>query len=191
MTEEIIPNDSVSLLLTDPMYGAQYLPLWEDLGRFASRVLKPGRLLVSYHGHMFLPQTLNALGKHLSFVWLGGVKYSHQTSMYSLKIMTSWRVLLLFAKGEYNPELSSRWFRDLIDGDNYPETKTLSVLQEGLHEAEYIIGTFTNPGDSVVDCFVGTGTTAVAAKTSGRRFIGSEISKERYDLSVSRIGQEL
>jgi hypothetical protein len=27
LTEEIIPSDSVSLLLTDPMYGAQYLPL--------------------------------------------------------------------------------------------------------------------------------------------------------------------
>ena len=82
------------------------------------------------------------------------------------------------------------WLHDLIDGDGYPETKRDSELQQGKREAEYLIKTLTNPGELVVDTFVGTGTVALAAKRNARQFIGSEISKERYDLAVSRIAQE-
>jgi len=98
--------------------------------------------------------------------------------------------LLLFAKGDYDPGPSQFWLHDLIDGDAYPETKRDSELQQGQKEAEYLIETLTHPGDLVVDPFTGTGTVAVAAKRKGRRFIGAEISKERYDLAVSRISRE-
>ena len=40
LTEEIVLKGSVSLLLADPMYGREHLPLWGDLAQFASRVLK-------------------------------------------------------------------------------------------------------------------------------------------------------
>ena len=74
-------------------------------------------------------------------------------------------------------------------GDAYAETKIESELQQGLHEAEYLIETFTNPGDLVVDPFLGTGTVAVAAKRMERRFVGAEILEDRYQLSLSRISQ--
>jgi ParB family chromosome partitioning protein len=35
-----IPNESVDIVFTDPPYGKQYLPLWEDLAEFAARKLK-------------------------------------------------------------------------------------------------------------------------------------------------------
>ena len=40
------------------------------------------------------------------------------------------------------------------------------------------ISTWTNEGDIVYDCFMGSGTTAKAAEMLGRRWIGSEISDE-------------
>lgn len=48
---------------------------------------------------------------------------------------------------------------------------------------------FTQPGETVYDCFSGSGTTASAAILSGRRYIGSEISKEYYELSQKRLAE--
>jgi hypothetical protein len=191
LNEDVVPNDSVSLVLTDPMYGREYLPLWEDLGRFASRVLKTGNLLVAYTGQMYLPQVIHSLEKHLKYVWTAGIKYSIANAIFPLKINNCLKLVLLFSKGDYTPTPNHYWFKDHMQGDAYLETKVESELQQGLHEAEYLIETFTNPGDLVVDPFLGTGTVAVAAKRKQRRFIGSEILKERFDLSLSRISQDV
>ncbi len=186
----VVPAESVSLVLTDPMYGRDHLPLWSDLSTFASRVLRPGRLLVTYTGQTYFPQVLDALEDHLRYVWVAGVRYSYPNNIFPLRIKNSLKLLLLFSKGAYDPGPSQYWLHDLIDGDAYPETKRESELQQGQREAEYLIKTLTHPGDLVVDTFTGTGTVAVAAKRTGRRFIGAEISKERYDTALSRIAQE-
>jgi len=191
LNEEIVPDNAVSLVLTDPMYGREHLPQWTDLARFASRVLKTGNLLVAYSGQTYLPEVLKALEQHLTYVWVAGVRYSYPNNIFPLRIKNSLKLLFLFSKGAYDPGPSQFWLHDLIDGDRYPETKIESELQQGCREAEYLIETLTHPGDLVVDPFTGTGTVAIAAKRKGRRFIGAEISKERYDLAVSRVAQEV
>lgn len=45
----------------------------------------------------------------------------------------------------------------------------------------------SNEGDLVVDCFSGSGSTAVACIKTNRNFKGCEISKEYYDKSVKRL----
>ena len=45
----------------------------------------------------------------------------------------------------------------------------------------------TQPNDIVLDCFLGSGTTAVACKELGRRYIGFEINKKFYDIAVDRL----
>lgn len=45
----------------------------------------------------------------------------------------------------------------------------------------------SNVGDTVLDCFMGSGTTGVAAVKNGRKFIGIEINEEFFDLSCRRI----
>jgi site-specific DNA-methyltransferase (adenine-specific) len=49
------------------------------------------------------------------------------------------------------------------------------------------ISTWTNEGDLVYDCFMGSGTTAKAAVTLGRRWLGSEISKEYVRIANKRL----
>ena len=46
--EANIEDESVDLILTDPPYGIEFENLWEDLGKFAQRVLKPSRFLVLF-----------------------------------------------------------------------------------------------------------------------------------------------
>lgn len=45
----------------------------------------------------------------------------------------------------------------------------------------------TNPGDTIFDPYMGSGTTGVVAKRLGRKFIGVEISPEYFELSKKRI----
>jgi hypothetical protein len=190
LNEDVVPSDSVSLLLTDPMYGREHLPLWHDLSRFASRILKTGSLLVAYSGQTYLPEVMKSLEEHLTYVWVAGVKYSFPNNIFPLRIKNTLKLLLLFSKGTYDPGPSQFWLHDLINGDCYPETKRDSKFQQGVKEAEYLIETLTNPGDIVVDPFIGTGTVSIAAKKTGRRFIGAEILEERFNLAVSRLAQE-
>jgi site-specific DNA-methyltransferase (adenine-specific) len=53
------------------------------------------------------------------------------------------------------------------------------------------ISTWTDKGDLVYDCFMGSGTTAKAAEMLGRRWIGSEISAEYVKLAAARLGPYL
>jgi DNA modification methylase len=48
----------------------------------------------------------------------------------------------------------------------------------------------SNPGDTVMDCFSGSGTTCLAAIQLGRKFIGCELSEEYWRKSVDRINSE-
>ena len=53
------------------------------------------------------------------------------------------------------------------------------------------ISTWTDPGDLVYDCFMGSGTTAKVAHTLGRRWIGSEISGEYVQIAETRLAPYL
>ena len=55
---------------------------------------------------------------------------------------------------------------------------------------EYLIRTYTNSNDTVLDNCMGSGTTGVAAKHTGRRFIGIERDPTYFSIAVDRIARE-
>lgn len=54
-----------------------------------------------------------------------------------------------------------------------------------------LINMFTDPGDIVVDWYMGSGTTLVAAKQLGRKSIGIEIEKKYCEIAVKRLAQSV
>lgn len=54
---------------------------------------------------------------------------------------------------------------------------------------EWLIKTYTNEGELVLDNCMGSGTTAVAAINTGRCFIGFELQKEYFDIANKRIDE--
>lgn len=65
----------------------------------------------------------------------------------------------------------------------HPTAKHVSMMKE-------FVLICTNKGDWVMDPFMGSGTTGVAAITSGRNFIGIEHKKEYFDIAAARIRKE-
>ena len=63
--------------------------------------------------------------------------------------------------------------------------------QKNLKLFEDLILKHSNEGDTVLDCFLGSGTTAVAAALRDRKFIGCEKSKEYFDKSLDRVNNQV
>lgn len=63
--------------------------------------------------------------------------------------------------------------------------------QKPVQLIEYLIKTYTDEGDTVLDNCIGSGTTAVAAIRTGRHFIGFEIDRTFHDIANRRIENEL
>ena len=80
--------------------------------------------------------------------------------------------------------------------ENYPnsilrfasEGKTVHPTQKPVALMEYMIQTYTNQGQTVLDFTMGSGTTGVAAKNLGRSFIGIEREPEYFHTACRRIG---
>jgi site-specific DNA-methyltransferase (adenine-specific) len=98
-------------------------------------------------------------------------------------------------------ETSSDNYREFerVDTKIMPELRVPSSYQKfnrerGLHPTqkpvalfEYLIKTYTNPGETVLDNVMGSGTTGVACKNLGREFIGIEKDEAYFKIAEARI----
>ena len=177
---------SVDLIFCDPPYTKEFLPIWSDLSAFAARVLKPGRLLVCYAGQWALPELLDRLREHLTYVWIGSVHhraYQHY-QFQAAKVYAHSKPILLFSNGRYKPR---GWVADSVIGSG--AEKDLHPWQQSEGEAEHFISALTKPGELVVDPFLGSGTTAVAAKNLGRRFVGCDVDRSAVRIAKKRVSE--
>jgi DNA modification methylase len=86
----------------------------------------------------------------------------------------------------FNSEYDIGLYRHPICHDKgrfHPTQKPLALIKE-------LVEKHSNPGDTVMDCFSGSGTTCLAAIQLGRKFIGCELSEEYWKKSVDRINSE-
>lgn len=71
---------------------------------------------------------------------------------------------------------------NIIDKNRFehPTIKPLRVIENLIYNS-------SNNGDVVLDCFLGSGTTAVACKNTGRQYIGFEINEKWYKIAENRL----
>ena len=77
---------------------------------------------------------------------------------------------------------------------NYPRQIIEIGVEQGLHPTQkpkelmkYLISTYTDENDMVLDNTMGSGTTCLGAKELNRRFIGIEKEVKYYELAVARV----
>jgi len=84
------------------------------------------------------------------------------------------------------------------DGTRFPLSiqKFSSISQKGQHPTqkpvallEYLIKTYTNENDTVLDFTMGSGSTGVACKNLNRNFIGIELDTEYFNIAKKRIDE--
>ena len=90
-----------------------------------------------------------------------------------------------------NSEYEQKWTNYPTEILTFPiETGTIHPTQKPVTLMEYLIRTYSNEGETVLDNVMGSGTTGVAAVRAGRSFIGIELEEEYFDVAYERITQE-
>jgi len=89
------------------------------------------------------------------------------------------KIVTINNKGDRHPRTVQFFKRD--KEKFHPTQKPIALL-------EYMIKTYTNPNDLVLDFTMGSGSTGVACRNIGRRFIGIELDENYYDIACDRIG---
>jgi hypothetical protein len=178
-----VPDHSVDLVLTDPPYVAEFLPLWSDLGAFAARVLKPSGMLVAMVGQMFMPEAIQRLGEHLTYRWtIAYVMPGPNSRAWARRVRCGWKPVLIYGDTPADGPL----LHDVVSSEGGRDKRWHHWGQsESGFEALLRLG--AKPGDVVCDPFLGGGTTAVVAARHGCHVIGAELDPVAYETTLLRV----
>ena len=78
----------------------------------------------------------------------------------------------------------------MIKADNKKEAG-LHPTQKPVALMEYLIKTYTNENETVLDFTMGSGTTGLACLNTGRQFVGVEMDPEYFAVAVARLEQAI
>ncbi|RLC87698.1 MAG: hypothetical protein DRJ03_05330 [Chloroflexi bacterium] len=179
----------VDAIITDPPYGKEYLNLYSDLSRVAATLLKPSGVLVVMVGTLHLPDYLARLMTHLRYRWTCAyIAQGPRTRVFPARVGTGWKPLLVFTRQD---AADTKFLNDDVfyaatlaqDGTG----KVRHPWEQSVAGFAEIVKRFTNPGDLVVDPFLGSGTTAVACRDLGRRFVGCDIDPKAVAIAKERL----
>lgn len=87
----------------------------------------------------------------------------------------------------YTYDSTDRYPVDVLQYSTGDKAKRLHPTQKPVDLLEYLVKTYTNPGETVLDNCMGAGSTGVACLNTGREFVGIELDLEYYQIAKERI----
>ena len=184
-----IPDGVVDLVVTDPPYGvgldygenfddsdqawdSMFISLVPAVKRLASMVIMPSCQI----------KKLPFIYKHHPPDWLIAW-YKGSPGHVAYVGFNDWEPHLVYGKPK-GLCMHDYFQTKLVPADNgHPCPKPIEW-------ARWLITRASKPGDVILDCFLGSGTTCVAAKQLGREYIGIEINSDYCKIAEDRLRQE-
>jgi len=141
---------------------------------------------LAYAPNYALPEVFASCGEHRTYWWTLAVLHSGSHAlMREYGVRVGYKPLIWLTKGgRFNKQ---QIFEDTVAGDM---EKTEHEWQQGVPEAETIIKALTSPHDLVLDPMCGSGTTLLAARRCGRRYLGIEAKVETASLARERMAKK-
>ena len=115
------------------------------------------------------------------------IKTNPQPRNSNINYLTNCREIALSAVKVSKPTFNSTYDNGIYNYPFYSKKDRFHPTQKSLPLFEDLILKHSNEGDLVLDPFLGSGTTAIAAKATNRSFIGCEIDATFFEKSVERI----
>lgn len=167
-----LDDSSVDLSFTDPPYGKEYVYLYSEIAKEFKRVIKPGKFAFIYASDYWFPETFNSCLEHLDFFYLFHIVLSGDNArIHPRQLFIGAKTLMVFSNGKPDKH---KYCSNVLHAKR---DKGLHPWQQRVSDAVMIINNFSEEGDMVLDPFVGSGTTARAARITNRNFIGYEIDE--------------
>ena len=212
-----IESGSVDAIITDPPYGTtackwdsviDFELMWKQL----NRIIKPNGAIVLFGSEPFSSALRMSNIKNYKYDWTW--QKSKPTGHLNAKKqpLRQTETISVFYKKQctYNPQgtkptnkVVSRTNRGnygecskttVQTVTNYPRNIITFNSIDGVHQTqkpvdlmEYLIKTYTNENETVLDFTMGSGSTGVAAKNTSRNFIGIEMDDKYFDIATERI----
>jgi site-specific DNA-methyltransferase (adenine-specific) len=180
-----IPDRTVALIIADPPWAQESIPLYAALAEIAARVLARGGSLVTYAGQYAVPRIYDCVRPHLRPWWIfaGVMDPGPFARMREYGVIVRWKPLLWFVRETYGRPHG--FIEDLTS--TAKDKKTFHKWQQGQAHARDLIARLSVPGDLVFDPFCGGGTTAAAAVASQRRILTCDIDAAAIRQAQRRI----
>jgi site-specific DNA-methyltransferase (adenine-specific) len=213
---KLIVDNSIDLVIIDPPYKIRKKT--DEFNSLAKAVKKCNEELqrdnlINEYDKSILEELVRVMKKINIYIWCNGEqipayidffvnKYkckmdilvwnkTNAMPLFNNKYLTDKEYCLYFRKGGYcnpsNYEDAKTVFQLPINFKDkkkwiHPTIKPISIIRT-------IIRNSSKEGDIVLDCFLGSGTTAVACILENRNYIGIEINKKYYDIAIERINE--
>lgn len=146
---EQIPDNSIDMILTDPERPAEALELYEALGTFAARALKPSGVLVVYCSQEIIGDAVRLTSAFITFVWVLSVEATKAQKIGARNISSSWRPALLFCKGEKPPAITPDSF-SVQEGEG-AQSMTRQLLDAFTLEGELVLDPEAREGEILLE----------------------------------------
>lgn len=171
----------VNAIITDPPYPAEFLPLLDDLAAWADKVLAPDGVMAVLMGQTHLPEVYRRLDGHRPYRWTGcyltpGNGYASMAR----RCQSNWKPLLIYGGGPRFADVVRSEGSDAGAKDNHHWGQDYLAFHT-------IVERLTARGQTVVDPFMGSGTTLLAAYALGRHAIGCDIDAEHVAKTRERV----
>jgi site-specific DNA-methyltransferase (adenine-specific) len=209
----------VDAIITDPPYGTtackwdSIIP-FEEMWLRLNKLIKPNGAIVLFGSEPFSSALRMSNIKNYKYDWYLNKNWITGHLNAKIQPMRKMEVCSIFNSKTYYPQglipynkiknrgVSSRTNNkagtvNMQEFTNYPsnvidftrDKGTLHPTQKPIALMEYLIKTYTNENELVLDFTMGSGTTGVACKNLNRNFIGIELDENYYKIASERINQ--
>ena len=203
-----MPDNSIDMILVDPPYkmtkrGKSCRPNWmpnnmgenvfngeipnvKDWMSECYRILKEGTHFYTFCNTNDILEYLQT-AKECGFKLHNIITMIKDTGMPCRWYLKNCELVLFFRKGKAKP-INDMTSRDWVKV-NMPTKKNgkLHITQKPLDFIQKLVTNSSNEGDTVLDCFMGSGTTGVACINTNRNFIGIELDENYFNIAKERI----
>jgi site-specific DNA-methyltransferase (adenine-specific) len=212
-----LPDKSVDAVITDPPYGINANKMDNEVGfmPFAKR-LSAGNVVITSQ-QPFTTKLLYENYADFKYDLIWDKRLTSGFLNANKMPLRSHEIICVFGKGVYNPQMTvgqinhaqgsgkyknsnygefrkvDQQFTNLkhpksiIRIDKVAPSTTEHPTQKPIELMEWLIKTYSNEGDTILDPFMGSGTTGVACVQTGRNFIGCEIDPTYFAIAERRI----
>ena len=187
-------------------------PMWEQL----NRIIKLNGAICLFGSEPFSSSLRMSNIKNFKYDWIWNKKLAGNGILAKKQPLKIHEIVSVFHSGIYMPQMTKGRYRkkmglkesEITGGNSYAnQTENdlyypKSILEYGignmrksrLHPTqkpidllEYLIRTYTNEGETVLDFTMGSGSTGVACVNTDRRFIGIELDDKYFEIAKQRI----
>ena len=205
-----IESGSVDAIITDPPYNIAQDNNFKTMGRAG---IDFGEWDKGFDLFSYIDEVFRVAKNGGSFVVFNDWKNLGDISKYAEKLGFITKDMIRLEKS--NPMPRNRDRRYITDyecaiwfvkpkakwvfnrqSDTYERPKFVASIEKGLHPTqkslplmEWLVKIHSNEGDTILDPFMGSGTTGLACKNLGRNFIGIEKDESYFRIAQERIGE--